>query len=76
MTLAFTAQQAEALRPLLQVGDALLGRVRFRPFDGDLTRCGEIEIELGSVPEKALPLLRAAVIEARNPKQKKRRAKP
>jgi hypothetical protein len=77
MTLTLTAEQAAQVIPLLQVGNAVLGRVKFRPFDGDVDRCGEVQIELGSVPEASLPALREAIKTATNQKPKtKRKPRP
>lgn len=76
MTVTLTPDQAAQIRPMMQVGQAVLGRVTFRRFDGDPDRCGEMEIEIGHVPETSLPALREAIRAAGDQPKPKRRRKP
>ncbi len=63
--IVITAEQAAVIEPLLRPGFAVLGRVMREPFDGTNSgTSGRLVIELGTVPEKALPKLREAIRKA------------
>ena len=62
MRLQLTAEQAAAIAPHMRPGFALLGRVTREPFTGsNAATSGSLIIELGCVPETALPALRQAI---------------
>ena len=66
MTLALTPDQAAQLTPHMRPGTALIGRVHREPFDGgNAATCGTLTMELGTVPESALPKLDSASRPAR-----------
>jgi hypothetical protein len=74
MKLTFTPEQAALLTPQLIAGRALLGRVTRERFDGSNPEtAGRLIIELGTVPELALPALRDAITKANKPKTGKKR---
>jgi hypothetical protein len=77
MRLKLTHAQIEEIRPFLKHGQALLARIGREVFDGtNGDTSGTPTLEFGPVPEASLPTLRQAIIEARNPKPKKRKAMP
>jgi hypothetical protein len=75
MKIIFTPEQAAILTPQLIPGRALLGRVTCERFDGSNPEtAGRLIIELGAVPEMALPALRDAITKANKPKGKRKKA--
>jgi hypothetical protein len=74
MRLILTPEQAAQIEPHLRHGRTLLGKVEREPFDGsNAATCGQLRIELGSVPTSALPALRDAIRTATTTPQKPRR---
>jgi hypothetical protein len=73
LKLTLTAEQSAALAPQLISGRALLGRVTREVFTGtNAETAGRLIIELGAVPETALPALREAIAKANRPKPAKK----
>jgi hypothetical protein len=73
LKLTLTPEQAALLTPQLLPGRALLGRVTREAFMGtNAETAGRLIIELGAVPETALPALRAAIVKANAPKPAKK----
>lgn len=71
MTIPLTAEQASQVREMMRPGVAILGQIRWRPFDGNVDRAGELEFEGGPISEACLPSLRAAIQKALEPKAKR-----
>lgn len=66
--LVLTLEQTAAIALLMRPGRVVLGRVMREPFNGtNATTCGRFTLELGTVPEVALPALREAIRTATNP---------
>lgn len=64
-----TAGQTATIEPLLRPGLVVIGKVMREPFDGtNAATSGRLTIELGPVPEVALPKLREAIRRAQEPR--------
>jgi hypothetical protein len=75
MLLKLTAEQAAQVSQQMEPGRAILGRIMWQPFNGDVSQCGTLVLDYGFVEERTLPALRAAITEARQPAKPVRRGK-
>ncbi len=65
MNLVLTPEQAIEVLPLIRNGSALFGRVIRERFDGENAETsGRLMLELGTIPESAIPALREAIRKA------------
>ena len=69
MTLRLTEEQAMEIRHHMQPGRAILGRIMWKPFDGNVDECGTLLLDYGFIPEQSLPALREAIREANEPQK-------
>ena len=73
MRLHLTPEQSAQVEPMMRIGFALLGKIEREPFDGsNAATSGTLRLELGAVPEAALPALREAIRTATAPARKRK----
>ena len=76
MHLILTSAQAAQVAPHIRPGWTLLAKIEREMLDGTNTAtAGQLRIEIGAVPTRALPALREAIRTATAPAPPKRKAK-
>ena len=72
--LHLTEEQSAIVASLSNPGFVLMGRITREQYDGtNADSSGAYVLEIGAVKESALPLMRAAILEANNPAKTKRK---